>query len=474
MNKQASPGLIGLKSTPLAACVAAVFALAAPAAMAAKVTVSNCDDHGTGSLRHAVNNANSGDVIDMTGLPNLAMPCSTISLNTGAIIITQSDLTLDGPGVDQLTITGKYKGTVEHDRIFTHNGYGGTLIINNLAVAEGLLTPSTDAAIGGCIYSVSNVVLSGTRVSVCTASTATMGNIDGALGGGVFTKGNLFLVRSTIEGNVAINGGSASALGGGAYVRGSFLSTFGAVSNNRVSGLDANYGGVAVRGGNVTIASSTISGNSAEGTTGGIGIGAPSPTGLSATITNSTISGNSAGAIGGMLSNIPTTLANTTVAFNTATYSFMGFAPGVVFGATNTGSFPVDLESSLISNNTYGASSFEYDFNTLGNASNTVTVTGAKNLIRVSNGNVPVGTISVSCPLLGPLRDNGGATLTHALLSHSPAIDAGNNIAALADDQRGSPYVRASGTAVDIGAYEVQQDDVVFNSDFDGCPDLAP
>src|SRR5690349_6945770 len=38
-------------------------------------------------------------------------------------------------------------------------------------------------------------------------------------------------------------------------------------------------------------------------------------------------------------------------------------------------------------------------------------------------------------PLLGPLLDNGGPTLTHALAVCSPAIDHGKNFSATARDQ---------------------------------------
>ena len=54
--------------------------------------------------------------------------------------------------------------------------------------------------------------------------------------------------------------------------------------------------------------------------------------------------------------------------------------------------------------------------------------------------------------LLGPLWDNGGPTLTHALLPGSPAINAGDDSAAPATDQRGVP--RPQGLRSDIGAYE--------------------
>ena len=76
------------------------------------------------------------------------------------------------------------------------------------------------------------------------------------------------------------------------------------------------------------------------------------------------------------------------------------------------------------------------------------------------------------CPQLGPLLDNGGPTRTHALMGTSPAIDAGNTFGAGLSvfDQRGSPFARVSGAAADIGAYEVQQGDIVFVNGFDGPP----
>lgn len=60
-------------------------------------------------------------------------------------------------------------------------------------------------------------------------------------------------------------------------------------------------------------------------------------------------------------------------------------------------------------------------------------------------------------PFLGPLQDNGGPTLTHALLASSRAIDSGDDSVVgspfrLTKDQRGEP--RLQGVHVDIGAYE--------------------
>ena len=66
-----------------------------------------------------------------------------------------------------------------------------------------------------------------------------------------------------------------------------------------------------------------------------------------------------------------------------------------------------------------------------------------------ANGNLIGGPVhGVIDPLLGPLADNGGPTLTHALLPGSPAINAGDlNAVAGVDgvpqfDQRGEPFRR--------------------------------
>ncbi|MEX2457442.1 MAG: choice-of-anchor Q domain-containing protein, partial [Actinomycetota bacterium] len=61
------------------------------------------------------------------------------------------------------------------------------------------------------------------------------------------------------------------------------------------------------------------------------------------------------------------------------------------------------------------------------------------------------GNVTGADPLLGALTDNGGPTLTHALLTGSPAIDAAGSTGP-ATDQRG--VSRPQGSFFDIGAYE--------------------
>ena len=55
-------------------------------------------------------------------------------------------------------------------------------------------------------------------------------------------------------------------------------------------------------------------------------------------------------------------------------------------------------------------------------------------------------------PQLGPLADNGGPTLTMALLASSPAIDFGGSAGLPSTDQRG--FIRPFGAGPDMGAYE--------------------
>jgi hypothetical protein len=86
--------------------------------------------------------------------------------------------------------------------------------------------------------------------------------------------------------------------------------------------------------------------------------------------------------------------------------------------------------------------------------------------VIATSATLPPDTIADD-PLLGPLTDNGGLTLTMALMPGSPAIDAGNNVAALADDQRGTGFLRHVGVRTDIGAFEVQDPDFLFSDGFD-------
>jgi hypothetical protein len=66
--------------------------------------------------------------------------------------------------------------------------------------------------------------------------------------------------------------------------------------------------------------------------------------------------------------------------------------------------------------------------------------------------------LDIFAVLLGPLQNNGGPTLTHALLAGSPAIDAGDPSFTPPPfyDQRGPGFRRVVNGRIDIGSFEVQ------------------
>src|ERR1700749_3274195 len=173
------------KRNPLAMCVAALLGLTAPAVFAASVFVPNCSNTGTGSLRSAIAAANSGDTVDMSSLTSSSPSCaqSTITLTTGNIVIPQNDLTIVGPGTTQLAVSGN-----SEYRVFKHAG-SGTLRLQNMELRNGYLQKTKDTALGGCIYSSGNVSLFRVAVDDCKAYSSN----SFALGGGMYVKGNASL-----------------------------------------------------------------------------------------------------------------------------------------------------------------------------------------------------------------------------------------------------------------------------------------
>ncbi len=464
---------------PLAACVAVVLMLSAPLAEAATTwTVNTCDEASngsgtTGSLRFAADSADSGDTIDLS-----ALACSTISLTSGAVVLDQGDITLIGPGKDALTIQGS------NDRVFRHDG-AGTLTLKNLTVANGYLHPSaTIAAEGGCIRSSGSVFLDHVAVRSCRASAYGAG----AQGGGVFATSDVVVKYSDITGNVAARAGFGPSGGGGIYS---------GVSNGQViiasSTLSGNSAPNGLGGGlrafhDVVVIASTISGNSARR---GGGVYAQDNLDSASdtfALVNSTVSSNFAlEHIGGVQTNAGTiNVFNSTVAFNTASsanFYSRHYSPG--FSISDQGAYYIDsshhelkvvtLQSSIFANNTHANPATTQDDIGVAkftvNSLNSTPTSGANNLAFATLiFGLPNTLTTGVCPQLGPLRNNGGPTLTHALFAASPAIDAGNTSAPGLGtfDQRGQP--RVSGVAADIGAYEVQQGDIVFSDGFDSPP----
>lgn len=234
-------------------------------------------------------------------------------------------------------------------------------------------------------------------------ATTTNGTAD--QGGGIRNAGDL-----TLLGSMVIDS-DTSGHGGGLHNKTGATMT---IEQSTIAGNSAFwYGGGIFNDGDLNIVNSTISDNwTSDGGGGGIANYFDGNT----TLTNTTVHANDTATNGGGIRNLSVlSLKNTIVAGNTAR------------------SWP-DLDGAIVSQG----------HNLIGDASG-------------NSGWVTSDILDVD-PLLGPLQDNGGRTLTHALLSGSPAIDTGDEDGNPVIDQRGiarpqNATADATATA-DIGAIE--------------------
>lgn len=154
------------------------------------------------------------------------------------------------------------------------------------------------------------------------------------------------------------------------------------------------------------------------------------------TLINSTVSGNSAdGSGGGVFARDDVTIINSTIVGNTAA---QGGGLWLWDEATT------ELRNVLIANNTSA------DGPNCWIRANTIVSYLGTSMFGDASCGTGAGTI-VADPIVGALASNGGPTKTHALLQGSPAIEAATDCT-VANDQR---YVtRPQGPACDIGAFE--------------------
>jgi CSLREA domain-containing protein len=355
------------------------------------------------------------------------------------------------------------------------------------SLREALRSANTDAAIGGCgagsgadtitlragvyLLSVPNSMPAGENNAqtgdldilgsvTITGSGGTKSIIDGngaTLGDRVFDI--VAGVTVSFSGITIRNGAVPSGAAGGGGVGNEGIATF---TNSTISGNSVGASGGGVRnaaGASSTFINSTISGNTAGGSGGGIN----NALGAASVFINSTISGNRANSSGGGLLGGTASFSNVTVTANTADADASGMGGGGGIGGTTT---TVTAKNSLIAAN---ADASPAPSTPIPDCDATITSQGY-NLIGRSTGCTitpgpgpgdKIGTAAAPFdPVLGQLRNNGGPTFTHALLTASPARNAGSpsapggtGDACTHVDQRGVP--RPQGGRCDIGAYEL-------------------
>jgi hypothetical protein len=352
------------------------------------------------------------------------------------------NLTLKGAGAGSTILDGGGTDRVIHvwlgyiadiSGVTIRNGYGswgggirnqGTLTLSSSTVV------SNNGALGaGGIYNSDAAIL---IISDCIV----IGNSSSGEGGGIYND------RSTVfVANSAIISNSADSTGGGIHSSGGKLfMDDSAVRGNRVPGPSASGGGI-FNDGEATLTNVSVSENSSNYRSGGIHNQDPM------TLTNVTISGNTAVDHGGGIihaGGATLTVVNCTIASNT-------ISAGTDVGGILLSS-PATVENTLLAHNDNANCSV---------SGGNLTSNGHNLDSGNSCGLAATGDITNTDPLIGPLADNGGpatgsgqATLTHALLGGSPAIDAGACVAGVTTDQRG--VARPQGDDCDIGAYEFE------------------
>jgi CSLREA domain-containing protein/MYXO-CTERM domain-containing protein len=379
---------------------------------AASFTVTSTGDDSdpsSGSLRAAIGMANS-----VGGSNSITFTISgTINLGTELPPLS-GDLTIRGPGADQLTIQPMSGKTF---RVFTVTNSGRFFVqISGITIKGGDASSADGGASsadgGGGILVKSDGALS----LVDSVVSDNSGNI----GAAISSSGSLLIIqRTTISGN---HGNSAI------YAAGSdtTLLTDSTVSGN--TGTAIVYSPPAGMPANLTIDRCAISGNSFTSGVGGLEL-----QGGKAKISNSTFSGNS----GVQASDFWPSGAGTLTLINVTAVG--GSAPSLLF----------DQAATISARNTIFAGAGTRC--SLG----THTISQGHNLSTDATcGLTAAGDQASTDPLLGPLANNSGPqmTLTHALLKGSPAIDSGDSASVEQNDQRTRPRVQLQ--TVDIGAFE--------------------
>jgi hypothetical protein len=281
---------------------------------------------------------------------------------------------------------------------------------------------------GGGIYNTGDLTISATTIATNTAYHRNIPEnihpfgIRVTGGGGIFNEGRLTLYASTLSHNATgnasggLSGCGDAGHGGGIYNRDTAI-----LENCTISSNKTGNGGYCYS-------------EDPPGTNGGNGGGIYSEGTL--TITSSTICNNTTGSGGWLLHDCCTR---------------SGFGGGIFIKA----GIPT-VKNTLIADNDVPPDSQGPDcygtFNSHGY--NLVENTDHCHIQGLVTGN-----ITGQDPLLDILADNGGPTQTHALLSSSPALDAGHSFN-IFKDQRGKPKpvdiptLANISDGTDIGAYE--------------------
>ena len=363
--------------------------------------------------------------------------CSEIWVKAGVYKPHASDRSVSFTIARQVQVYGGFAGTESEREArdpVAHPGIlSGDIDDNDTVNAIGV-TETADDIVGGNSYHV--VWIDGTSTPITDATlidgfiiTAGLTKLDfggdfdpDLFGGGVHCKGDAtgsrcspMILNTSIIGNKAFFGGGMSIDGSGDGESSPTLINVTFAGNNATGG-----GGVMINGGvsgtaNAVFNNVTFSANSADQLGGALAIDGVGGT-AHVMLINTTFNGNSSTGQGGAIVN---------------------FGDGT----------SLDLRNSILFGNTATANPEVWnDFDASAQIDDSIVEGGCP-------ANSTCNNLITDDPLLGPLANNGGFTPSMLPGIDGAAIDNGNNVTCLSEDQRGVP--RPQGNACDIGAVEL-------------------
>lgn len=471
-----------------------------------------CDDgSGNCTLRAALSEANA-----LTGADIIILPAGIYTLTltganengnvSGDLDVDRGSVTIQGADAETTIIQAGTTITNGIDRVFHLLDVFVIFRLEDVTVRYGRAPVGSNG--GGILVSDGTLTLVNSVLEANHAGDGSSGGGNGGHGGGIYANvGSVSLQNSHLQGNSAGNGSDNSSgiggsghggEGGAIYSNGTVVTVNhsqiignsgghgGDGSNGSNAGNGGDGGGINVSGASLSVYSSTISsntgGDSGVATGGGMNAFGGDGGGLflrtNTVILNSTISSNTVGfgsiapsLGGGVYVNFPSTvvdIVNSTLSANDG-----GIRGGAVFnfnGTTrlknvtmsgnvatqNGGTIYVNAGTVDVQNSIITDSAVNDCFKTASS-----TLSGSNNLVDDHNtGGAcdPISTAAVT-NFDTTLADNGGPTLTHALL---PGSNARNNGANNCPDQNSTPLIRdqrgisrPQSTACDIGAFEL-------------------
>jgi hypothetical protein len=403
-------------------------------------TVTNTHDHGPGSLRAAIDAANSHSGADKIVIASGVS--GTIRLTSGPLTITD-DLKINGPGSGQLAVSGR-----KVSRVFLIDGgsFGAAseVMIKGLTITDGLATEdaSFPASGGGILDLEASLTLEDT---VLTANQAPLGGA-----GAMIYRGALTAKDSTWSSNMIIGGATTTTVGTDTLSQGgSGLDVFASIAttsqctftgNTSVPGTEAGAilaesssslhvadsefsgnqsdfgGGIVASDTNVTVDDSSFSGNQSGFGGGAIAIGKSFSTSTppKLTVTDSSFAGNQAGYSGGAIEALIAQVRIVRCAFsrNQASSTTVSIAQGGAIAAMILPLEPGDAQASLsVADSTFtgnvanGTTIFSTGIGMGGAIWNQTTMTVSRSSF---SGNTAIGETGQG----GAIADEVGTTVT--------------------------------------------------------------